>query len=229
MKLKPFYLPLFCLILMNLMEVYGQDSSIPTQKEGNKTGQWKGLVIDQSTPDDAKRILGKPDKESDMRLAGTFYIPKWISTGRKDEKVQTLEYKKVKDFKRVTLQFESNKLVSIYLWFDDTLKLTPAQVAANYGIQFFPLLRIFEDLSPDQFVQQHKQRIEQGIITPLKFEFGTLYPAIGVTADTFVVCLFSPGILNNAGSTVSFPGIATSVILVSRHLEKKQKEVDALK
>ena len=227
MKLNRIFLTFLCLMLINLGEVHGQDSSIPKQIESNKAAQWKGLFIDQSTPEDAKRILGKPDKESEARLAATFHIGAWISTGRKDRKVQTLEYKNVKDFKRVTLQFESNKLVAIYLVFDETVKLKPAQVAANYDIEIYPFLAIFQNLSPDQFVQQHKQRIEQGIVTPLRYP--TVYSLVGVTAQTFVVCLASPGFVNDMGSTVSFPGNAWGVILVSRSLENQRKEVDALK
>lgn len=228
MTFKGIYLTLLCLILMNLGEVYGQDSSIPTQKEGNKAAQWKGLVIDQSTPEDAIRILGKPDQETNTRIAGTFFMGAWISTGRKEEKVYTLIYKNIKDFKRVTLQFESNKLVAIDLWFGNTLKLTPAQIAANYEIELFPVLAIVANLSPDQFIQQHKQRIEQGIITPVNYPIA--YNLLGLTSQTFIICGAGTGVLNDPrGSTISFPGTASGVTLLSRTLEKKQKEVDALK
>jgi hypothetical protein len=212
---------------MNSVTVFPQDSSTVKQVEGNKVGQWKGLFIDRSTPEDAIRILGKPDKVSNARLVPAFSIGRWMLTGGKDQKVHTLEYKNVKDFKRVTLQFESNKLVVIYLWFDDTLKLKPAQIAANYDIELFPFLAMFQNLSPDQFVQQHKQRIEQGIITPLSYP--TVYPLLGLTSQTFVISQVATGVFTNSGSTVSFPGTAFDVMLVSRTLENKQKEVDALK
>ncbi|MEO7660248.1 MAG: hypothetical protein ABIV48_11595, partial [Pyrinomonadaceae bacterium] len=74
----------------------------------------RGLVIDESTPEQALEILGTPksDKPNDhWHLMRNQWFIKDIG-----KKLRTLNYEKIEGFKKVRLKFDSSlKLVSIHL------------------------------------------------------------------------------------------------------------------
>ena len=129
--------------------------------------------------------------------------------------------------KNVSLQYLEGKLVAIYFTFFDKQAPTPSEIATGYNTPLYPILKIFTNMSPEQFIEAHKTRIEQGIITPV--QYGTVYTLVGLSKDSFVVCQGASGVWNNAGSTVSFPGKAFGLALISRTMEKKNGAVNMLK
>ncbi len=75
---------------------------------------WRGLIIDEATPEQAERLLGKPDSDKPTDrwhlLRSNFFIK---NIGKA---LRTLEYEKIDGFKLVKLKFDNDlKLVSIHL------------------------------------------------------------------------------------------------------------------
>jgi hypothetical protein len=75
--------------------------------------RWKGLVIDESTPEKAIAILGTPsaDKIDSFRI---WKIEDWFTKSIREKKWRRLEYKNVEGFDKVILAFDT-KLVFIEL------------------------------------------------------------------------------------------------------------------
>lgn len=189
--------------------------------------QWKGLVLEQSTPEDAIKLLGEPTKQDTTGLVGAWGLGGWVTFNHKDKRFQNLEYKNISGMKSVRLQYLEGKLKAIYFIFADKESPRPSEIAATYNTPLYPILRMLTNLSPEEFAQNHKARIDQGIITPVNY--GTVYTLIGVSKESFIVCDGASGVFNNSGSTVSFPGKAYGLALVSRSLEKKNNATNLLK
>ncbi|MBA3442197.1 MAG: hypothetical protein H0T92_20250 [Pyrinomonadaceae bacterium] len=100
--------------------------------------RWRGLILDQSTPDDAIRVLGQPSKDKTDNLAPSR-IDAWITKKRKEKIFRLLEFKKSEGIDHAWLWFLDNKLVSILL---DLKKGTVSPNALNniYGVQFQPMV-----------------------------------------------------------------------------------------
>ena len=100
--------------------------------------KWRGLVIDQSTPEDAFRILGQPAKDKVGSLT-VMDVGRWVSKRQKEKIFRNLEFKLNESVQKATLSFLDNKLVMI------TLDLKSGTVSPNglsniYGIPFQPII-----------------------------------------------------------------------------------------
>jgi hypothetical protein len=80
---------------------------------GQEPDQWRGLVLDKATPDQAKQILGKPksEKTSDKVYK---YMTRGRGTGDPTDLV-VLHWEKTEGFEDVKLYFLSGTLVMIQL------------------------------------------------------------------------------------------------------------------
>lgn len=189
-----------------------------------KPNEWKGLVLDQSTPDKAIEILGKPktDKADDLLIIQ----PKWVSKDTRKKNWRVLHYESVEGFGDVKLGFNSDsKLVLIHL---EPKKLQAQAFASAYeDIQF----RFADEvLSPADFKSPPNDEKTKSL--------GVYYVLIGLNTDAFVF----GGVANvygNVASTMfggaaarksgrSIAGDVKTIQLVSRTLENKDG-VDLLK
>ena len=176
--------------------------------------RFRGLVIDQSTPEDALRILGTPSDEK----TGAFGAPRIDSQLSKDRKNRTfrhLIFKRVADMNKVTLTFSASKLVGITLDLDESL--SPNILSKTYGIDFRPSFSSWDEaLSPGQF-ERH-----QGKLYAKKYP--TVYYLIAKSDRSFVSAM----VTNNSFKSIlgpddpdSLPGKVTLIYIVSRTLENR--------
>lgn len=200
------------------VSLFGQEADKPTPD------RWHGLIIDQSTSEDAVKALGQPssDKPDSFR---PYPFDKRIST--KGKTFRKLKFKELKGFDSVELVFTDNKLVCISLNLKE--KIQASAVQNNYGIEFEPKISGMEVSSnPNNY-----ERV-QGKLYPKNYPAG--YFIVGDTKEVWI----GAGIDNSSfgalmlgssrGSTGAgaYPGKAYFIIILSRALENNEG-VDVLK
>src|SRR5262245_6083937 len=91
--------------------------------------RWRGLIIDQSTPEDAITALGKP--KTDKSGEGLYLMNnKWF-TKDAGKKMRIMHYENLEGFPDVKLGFDSNsRLVLIHL---EPKKLTAQSLISSYS------------------------------------------------------------------------------------------------
>lgn len=174
--------------------------------------RWSGLIINESTPDDAVRILGKVSKDK----IGTLKIKKidsWLSKEKMDEKYRILEFNKVKGISKVILAFNNNKLIFIELSHPWDLK--PEELRALFQIKFFTIYSS-DDISGEPKGSFPKAKRNGSYFTVFNNSFEKLWYRIAVSDNTFLVSTLSKGLINS-----DFNPDLERVQIVSRKLENK--------
>ena len=204
---------MLCAVLLGLFSVaYAQDSAQPDR--------WRGLVLDQSTPDDATRILGQPKKDSLNRIFADP-IDNWLTKKHKDKIFRTLEFKQPEGIDKALLYFLDGKLVAIML--DVKKGISPEGLSNIYGLTFQPVVRAVDlAFKPGDYERN------QGRVYPKTFP--TVYHMVAVSGHSFVTAMItnvpsfggalaqSMGIPDQPGS---LPGRVQFVMLISRTLENQ--------
>jgi hypothetical protein len=90
---KPFFIAFIIIALAVANSAQEQDKPLPDR--------WHGLILDQSTYDDAQRALGKSSSDKTI--------------GPKNRSLRVVTFKKVAGMNEVKLMFRDGKLVSIGL------------------------------------------------------------------------------------------------------------------
>jgi len=180
--------------------------------------RWRGLIIDQSTPEDAIKALGQPvtDKDESFR---PYPFDKRIST--KGKTFRHLKFKEIKGLDSARLVFTDNKLVCISLDLKDSIPASAIQ--NNYGIEFEPKIGALSSAENPRDYERH-----EGKLYPKNYPAG--YYLVGMTVEVWIGAAinnssFSSMMLGSSrGSTGggAFPGKAMSVIILSRSLENRE-------
>ncbi len=201
------------LVLMLLFAsiINGEDPSRPYPD------RWRGLVLDESTIEDAKQTLGSPDKEKESK----FYAFALRGKFEKGMKLLYLEWKKIPGFDSVKLGFGADhKLKEIQL--DLKEKLPPAAIGNNYSLAFEP---VFDGLDVGWFPGRYEQN--QGKIYTTQFP--QFYYLAGISERSIVFAMVTQGSLGFVGKTMAgvhdtqgFPGKVERLQLLGRSLETKQ-------
>lgn len=196
--------------------------TITTQEQDSpKPDRWRGLIIDQSTPEDASRILGNPAKDKVGSLT-VYSLHRWVSKKHKEKVFRNLEFKKPEGVEKATLSFLNDKLVMI------TLDIKSGTVAPNalsniYGVPFQPMVSAM-DLA--LFSKDYEQN--QGKVYPKTYP--TTYALAAISERSFVSAMISnvPSFLGALGKSAgvqdepgSFPGKVEFIQIISRTLENK--------
>jgi hypothetical protein len=186
-----------------------------------QSDRWRGLVLDQSTPTDAKSILGTPSSDKPDRLF-IQHINKWFRSDLRKKTLEKMAFKRVQGFDKVDLYFLEGKLVVIQL--DPSEKIAPTALPRIYGVEFTPFISgIDESFSPRQFERN------QGKVYPKtypdSFSLVAVTPSSVVSAFVENIGLGSMmkqtmGITDTAGG--GFPGKVGQIQLVSRTLENRE-------
>ncbi len=98
--------------------------------------RWRGLIIDQSTPEDAVRILGQP-KDTRPQKIRIQKIGDWLSKDIKRE-LPRLRWEEVAGMKSVEAYFLDGKLVALDLALKAEVRA--AALESIYGVEFKHLI-----------------------------------------------------------------------------------------
>lgn len=204
-------------------------------QDSPKPDRWRGLVLDEATPDDAFNALGKAEKDEMDRLRVGYFSSKWISKKHKDKVFRKIRWKEnkglnplVKGIKYAQLSFLNNKLVMIE--FELKEKIDAGALENIYQIQFVPRIDgIDEALNPRNF-ERMQGRVYPKIYPPVySLQSVTENSFLGVLVDnaSFVAALKNiTGVTDSSGD--GFPGKVAHFQIVTRQLENRDGE-DALK
>lgn len=190
------------------------------EQDGPKPDRWRGLVLNESTTEDAIRILGQPAKDSMNRISAEP-INNWLTKKRKDKIFRTLEFKKPEGVDKALLYFLDGKLIAIML--NVKKGISPEGLSNIYGIQFQPVVSAFDlAMRPRDFERN------QGKIYPKTYP--TIYHMVAVSEQSFITATIGnvPGfgrvLAQGAGipdKPGSFPGRVDFITLISRTLENR--------
>jgi hypothetical protein len=180
-------------------------------EDGPKPDRWRGLILDESTAEDALKILGKPAKDK---------------TVTKETASRIITFKNLKDISEAQLIFEKDRLVIINL--KPSAKIDAKAIPNIYGLEFEPRVSgLQEAVNPGDY-ERHKGRVYPKT-------YPAVYELICVTPRSKVTCLignnsFVSILKQSAGirDEAEFPGHAILIQLVSRTLDNR-KGTDALK
>ena len=182
--------------------------------------RWRGLVIDESTPEDVIAKFGKPAKDELARFPRGA-MGDLFSAKTKEKKFQRLDYKELEGIDKAYFTFNENKLVAIAL--DIKKEFSPNALSNTYGLEFKPA---FDSLS----MAFHPEKIERNQGKDYAIKYPTVYNLVAKSEKTFIVAMVAN---NSFGSILkdatiggrdkegSFPGKVAYVEILSRTLENR--------
>ena len=225
---------IFTLFFILLISVY---SSIAQQKEASSAKALEAtdkllqnLKIDESTPEDVIKILGKPvsDNFDDFAVGGkngifeTSITPLFLTIS--NEKIfRKLVYGKIGETDDITFRFYEGKLFQIIFDYDlgrKAKKFPAIDLGQKYGIDFVILQGVTKDSKITDFEGQKENSLPK--------VYGVLYTVLSVQKDVIYFVRIdnnnSKGFWKNIAGRATkemFPGFLGEMHLISRRLEKK--------
>ena len=176
--------------------------------------QWNGLVVGQSSPVEALRLLGDPRKDSRKKLK-VVRIQDWITPDRRKRVWRTLEYRKLqaddREYKKVLLYFRDQRMMVVHLETRGENRIVAQSMPLSYRVRFYALR--FESLG---------HREGSGIVDDKGL---TRYALVAATPQVFVsaevkVPMFSAG----RREDVKLPGYVETLQIISRSVENPDVE-----
>lgn len=195
-------------------------AGIAQDSDGPKPDRWRRLVLDESTPEDAMRILGTPANDK-LGSVAVFRIKSWLSKQAGERVFRTLEFKKPEGIDKATLSFLNGKLVAISL--DVKKGIAPGALSNIYGVEFQPAVN-----ATDIAFRPRDYERNQGRVYPKTYP--TVYSMVAVSERSFIDAMVSNvpsfggafaksmGVPDQPGT---FPGKVEQIVLVSRKLENR--------
>ena len=174
------------------------------QTNNSRADGFRGLILNQTTSEEAVRILGQPVTDKTDRL-DVAKLSKWLDPKHKEKIFRQLSFKNVGDFSQIHLSFLENKLMMIELEFKKIL--FPARLNDLFGLQFAV---IGAQGSPSDLPNEPGKYPVRFI--PVFYPFN--YNLIGISDKTFIWVDCSTG-------DARTPGKIDRSRQVSRVLEKK--------
>jgi len=181
-----------------------------------KRDGWYGLTLDKSTPEDAIHTLGQPSGDTSDRLRIQI-IDNWVIAKHKQKIFRVLTYKEVAGAKEAKLAFLENKLVRIYIEYED--KQFPAtDLKEKFGTDFVLLKHsVSSDSTPSMFEGQKESP------TPESYPAG--YCMISVTPQSLISGVVTVRKIKDlaryaSGAETKDPGSLSSLDIISRTLAK---------
>ena len=170
---------------------------------------WNGLMLDESTVEDAVAALGRPQKDKeDQKLTTT--ISNWLD---REARFRKLEYKKVAGVDHANFYFLDDHLKVIEI--DLKHPFVAAELPLYYDLRYF-----FKDdsgiLRPDPF--------DSGLEGYRRGEFPSTFHVIGVGDSSFLVAFIahqgvSRMLYEQTGVRSDVPGSVQVIQLISRLLQ----------
>ena len=165
---------------------------------------FRGLILNQTTSEDATRILGKPAADKTDRL-DVSKMSKWLDPKHKERIFRQLTFKDVGDFSGIQLSFLENKLMMIELEFKKTV--LPERLDVIFGVEFAV---IGAQSGPSDLPNEPGKYPARFIPTYYPFN----YNLIGISEHTFIWADCSTG-------DVARPGRIDKTRQISRALQKQ--------
>jgi hypothetical protein len=192
------------LLLLAVVSALAQDA---------QPDRWRELAIDQATPDDAIKTLGKPESDKVDRLRIFDIDPKWVSRKQTEKIFRKLKFKGIEGFKYAELSFLEDKLVMIDLVPEK--KIDASGLSTIYGITFEP-----------RFSTLDRSR---KFFHPDPGNFPSVYYLHGSVREVFIGAMIGNVGLGAAlrastglpDSDTHYPGKVGQIQIVSRTLENK--------
>src|SRR5437016_11059411 len=100
---------------------------------GSGADRFRGLTLNQTSSEDAMRILGQPAADKTDRL-DVSKVSKWLDPKLKEKIFRQLSFKNVGDFSQIQLSFLENKLMMIELAFKKNV--APERVNNLFAAEF---------------------------------------------------------------------------------------------
>jgi hypothetical protein len=190
----------------------GQDGPLPDR--------WRGLVIDESVPEDAIRILGKPDKDR-MEGESTYPLNRRITLTEESKDARKLTYEHLEGMTSVDLLFKDNTLVLIEL--RPSKKIRASALGRIYKLHFSPKFSSIYDVSPRAYETRSTQPVD----------YPPTYFLISLADTTYVSAEIKSGIAgallgkNQRGKISTdddggYPGNVNKIQLISRRLDNRE-------
>jgi hypothetical protein len=110
------------------------------QENQSRTSKDKAFILDQTSPEQAVEILGKPQSDKAEKI-DVLYAGKWIDEKFKKEKCRVLLFDKFEDLGKAKLTFLNEKLVAINFLLEKDVQA--AQLSTIYKIKFIPVFNDF--------------------------------------------------------------------------------------
>jgi hypothetical protein len=193
------------------MLVGGLAAAAPSQDA--KPDRWRGLVIDQATPDDAIKSLGKPESDKVDRLRIFDIDPKWISKKQAEKAFRKLRFKGVEGLKNVELSFLDDKLVMIDLVPEK--KIEASSLSTIYGVSF-------ESRFPTLYRGGIGHSLNSGNYPPVYYLHGQVAEVfIGAVIGNSGLGAVLRGSTGLPDSDTHYPGTVGQIQIVSRTLENR--------
>jgi hypothetical protein len=196
--------------------IFLASTSLGQRTSEYKPEGWHGLTLDQSTPEDAIRILGQPISDKSDRLQ-IYNIDVWVTPKHKQKVFRVLTYKNVGDVKQAGLAFLDNKLVRIHTKYAEK-KFPAKDLRERFGIDF---VLVKGELPPDSTPSMYEGRKES---TAPK-EYPAAYYMVSVTPQSLISAFVARGGIKGALDLANDvkkkePGSLMHLDIISRTLDK---------
>ena len=169
-----------------------------------KADTFHGLVLNQTSSEDASRLLGQPAADRTDRL-DVPKLSKWLDARTREKIFRQLTFKNVGDFSQIKLSFLENKLIAIELEFKKIILYE--RLSNIFGVEF--AIVGAQGGASDLPNEPGKYPVR---FIPTYYPFN--YNLIGISAQTFIWADCTTG-------DVARPGRVDRTHQVSRVLQKK--------
>src|SRR5260370_1351863 len=195
-----------------------------TQDEANsKLDGWHGLFLDQSTPEDAIRLLGKPRSDKLDRLH-IHVVDKWVSAKHKEKLFRVLTFKKIEEVDQADLAFLDGKLVMISLNLGILGKNWPVKsLADRFGVGFTAVKKIPEDGQPSDYestVSSNNFRLSKNVYRMVAVSTRSYFYAYVADQNFLRNLVRSGGRAGPEDIITRLPGKVITMEIISRRIER---------
>lgn len=201
---------------------------LPLGSSHQQANSWRGLVLDQSTPEMAEALLGTPSKqEQNKKFRTRTKLDKVLDDELRFTKTT---YEKRSGVDRLSLYFLDGELAVVEIDLDKKLK--PGQVADAYNLEFWPLL-VFGDLG----AALTGLRLKPDLSLEVRVRFPAAYEILAVAPEAIVLgrvgnagvgttLLYAAGggTTYEPGNASTYPGDVYMLYLISRAVRRQLEE-----
>lgn len=213
------------LVLIGAMPVAAQDQAAPDR--------WAGMVLNESTPENASSLFGVPSKDKDKVSLDVPRPLSWLADKCNEKVFRTLTYKRIQGYKNVQFSFLDGKLVSISMeapnaeiedkWID------PDDLEQLFGVTFKPTMRKrgVKLPPPSDFHANAPSELK-------KNEYDYWYDMIAVSEHSFIVAvtdnyIYISGLFESPDAKrrkkinargLRYPGFVSEIEIISRTLAR---------